>query len=52
MLTNYYDLDKYNSLDVDWIILSIIILIVFFVSLQLIYMTIQEFEKEKNENGK
>lgn len=51
MLTDYYDIDKYNSLDVDWIILSIMILVMFFVSLQLIYMVIETL-KEENENGK
>lgn len=52
MLTDLYNIDKYNALDVDPIILSIMILIVFFSLIQLIYMTIQIIEEEKNDNGK
>lgn len=51
MLTDLYNIDNYNALDVDWIILSIIILITFFVIIQLVYLFF-EVEKEKNENGK
>ena len=51
MLTDLYNIDNYNALDVDWVILSIIILVAFFVGCQLIYMLIEE-EKEKNKNGK
>lgn len=51
MLTNYYDIDKLNSLDVDWVLLSLIILIVFFVSLQLLYYVLPYFYEwlESNE---
>ena len=50
MLTNLYNIDNLNSLDVNWFILSLIILCVFFVSLQLLYYVLPYFYEWLEDN--